>query len=162
MFDVKVEGLQEMRVKLGKVKWALRRDVLKPAVEQGARIIAEQARAIVRRSDDPSTVRQISKNIVAIYRPKRSKQVQGVVYSVGVETPPGAMNPPSNPDDGVNTKHWHLLELGTENMRAQPFLVPASVLRASDVSQTIAEIAKKRFDKLGHAIDANIFLGDLK
>lgn len=160
MFDVTVEGFQEMRVKLGKVKWALRRDVVKPAVEQGARIIAEQARAIVRHYDDPITKRQIAKNIVAIYRPKWSKKVGGVVYSVGVEYPEGKI-PSPNKDDGVNVPHWHLLELGSEHSRPQPFLVPAAVMQAENVSNTIAAIAKKRFDKMEHAIDANITLGGL-
>ena len=147
MFDVKVEGFQEMREKMKGLPYKVQKQVVQPAVRYGANIIAEQARAIVRHMDDPTTGRQIARNIVVKYRSKRSAQIKGVVYSIGVEYPRGRM-PPGNPDDGVNTPHFHLLELGTEKMRAQPFLVPAAIMRAQDVSQEIAARAAKRLEKL--------------
>ncbi|MEG0968336.1 MAG: HK97 gp10 family phage protein [Comamonas sp.] len=147
MFDVKVDGVAELREKMKGLPYKVQKQVVQPAVRYGANIIAEQARAIVRHMDDPTTGRQIARNIVVKYRSKRSAQIKGVVYSIGVEYPRGRM-PKGNPDDGVNTSHWHLLELGTEKMRAQPFLVPAAVMRAQDVSQEIAARAAKRLEKL--------------
>lgn len=147
MFDVKVDGVAELREKMKGLPYAVQKQVIQPAVRYGANIIAEQARAIVRNIDDPTTGRQIARNIVVKYRSKLSKRYQGVVYSIGVEYPRGRM-PKGNPDDGVNTPHFHLLELGTEKMRARPFLVPAAVMRAQDVSQAIAERAAKRLEKL--------------
>ena len=147
MFDVKVDGVAELRERMKGIPYAVQKQVIQPAVRYGANIIAEQARAIVRNIDDPTTGRQIARNIVVKYRSKLSKRYQGVVYSIGVEYPRGRM-PKGNPDDGVNTSHWHLLELGTEKMRARPFLVPAAVMRAQDVSEAIAERAAKRLEKL--------------
>ena len=147
MFDVKIDGVAELREKMKGLPYAVQKQVIQPAVRYGANIIAEQARAIVRNIDDPTTGRQIARNIVVKYRSKLSKRYQGVVYSIGVEYPRGRM-PKGNPDDGVNTPHFHLLELGTEKMRARPFLVPAAVMRAQDVSQAIAERAAKRLEKL--------------
>lgn len=147
MFDVKVDGVAELREKMKGLPYAVQKQVIQPAVRYGANIIAEQARAIVRNIDDPTTGRQIARNIVVKYRSKLSKRYKGVVYSIGVEYPRGRM-PKGNPDDGVNTPHFHLLELGTEKMRAQPFLVPAAVMRAQDVSQEIAARAAKRLEKL--------------
>lgn len=147
MFDVTVSGVSELREKMKGLPYKVQKQVIQPAVRYGANIIAEQARAIVRHMDDPTTGRQIARNIVVKYRSKRSAQIKGVVYSIGVEYPRGRM-PKGNPDDGVNTGHWHLLELGTEKMRAQPFLVPAAVMRAQDVSQEIAARAAKRLEKL--------------
>ena len=147
MFDVKVDGVAELREKMKGLPYAVQKQVIQPAVRYGANTIAEQARAIVRNIDDPTTGRQIARNIVVKYRSKLSKRYQGVVYSIGVEYPRGRM-PKGNPDDGVNTPHFHLLELGTEKMRARPFLVPAAVMRAQDVSQAIAERAAKRLEKL--------------
>lgn len=147
MFDVKVDGVAELRERMKGLPYAVQKQVIQPAVRYGANIIAEQARAIVRNIDDPTTGRQIARNIVVKYRSKLSKRYQGVVYSIGVEYPRGRM-PKGNPDDGVNTSHWHLLELGTEKMRARPFLVPAAVMRAQDVSEAIAERAAKRLEKL--------------
>lgn len=147
MYDVKIDGVAQLRERMKGLPYKVQKQVIQPSVRQGAQVIAEQARAIVRHIDDPTTGRQIAKNIVVKYRSKRSKQIKGVVYSIGVEYPRGRM-PKGNPDDGINTSHWHLLELGTEKMRAQPFLVPAAVLRAEDVSQAIASQATKRLDKL--------------
>ena len=147
MFDVTVSGVSELREKMKGLPYKVQKQVVQPAVRYGANIIAEQARAIVRHMDDPTTGRQIARNIVVKYRSKRSAQIKGVVYSIGVEYPRGRM-PRGNPDDGVNTPHVHLLELGTEKMRAQPFLVPAAIMRAQDVSQEIAARAAKRLEKL--------------
>ena len=147
MFDVKVDGVAELREKMKGLPYKVQKQVVQPAVRYGANIIAEQARAIVRHMDDPTTGRQIARNIVVKYRSKRSAQIKGVVYSIGVEYPRGRM-PKGNPDDGINTSHFHLLELGTEKMRAQPFLVPAAIMRAQDVSQEIAARAAKRLEKL--------------
>lgn len=147
MYGVEVDGVAELRKRMKGLPYKVQKQVIQPAVRYGANIIAEQARAIVRHIDDPTTGRQIARNIVVKYRSKRSAQIKGVVYSIGVEYPRGRM-PPGNPDDGVNTPHFHLLELGTETMRAQPFLVPAAVMRAQDVSQEIAARGAKRFEKL--------------
>ena len=147
MFDVKIDGVAQLRERMKGLPYKVQKQVIQPAVRYGANIIAEQARAIVRNIDDPTTGRQIARNIVVKYRSKLSKRYQGVVYSIGVEYPRGRM-PKGNPDDGVNTGHFHLLELGTEKMRAQPFLVPAAIMRAQDVSQEIAARAAKRLEKL--------------
>lgn len=147
MVEVKIDGVAELRQKMKGLPYKVQKQVVQPAVRYGAQVIAEQARAIVRHTDDPTTGRQIARNIVVKYRSKLSKRIKGVVYSVGVEYPRGRM-PKGNPDDGINTPHWHLLELGTENMRPQPFLVPAAVMRAEDVAQTIAERGAKRFERL--------------
>ena len=148
MFDVKVDGVAELREKMKGLPYAVQKQVIQPAVRYGANIIAEQARAIVRNIDDPTTGRQIARNIVVKYRSKLSKRYKGVVYSIGVEYPRGRIDPPSNPDDGVNTPHWHIIHEGRENMRAFPFLTNAAVMRAQDVSAEIANRATKRFEKL--------------
>ena len=147
MFDVKIDGVAQLRERMKGLPYKVQKQVIQPSVRYGAQIIAEQARAIVRHMDDPTTGRQIARNIVVKYRSKRSAQIKGVVYSIGVEYPRGRM-PKGNPDDGINTPHFHLLELGTEKMRAQPFLVPAAIMRAQDVSQEIAARAAKRLEKL--------------
>lgn len=148
MFDVKVDGVAALREKMKGLPYEVQKQVIMPAVRYGANIIAEQGRALVRTIDDPTTGRQIARNIVVKYRSKLSKRLKGVVYSVGVEYPRGRIDPPSNPDDGVNTSHWHLVHEGTEHSRAFPFLTNAAVMRAQDVSAEIANRATKRFEKM--------------
>lgn len=148
MFDVKVDGVAELREKMKGLPYEVQKQVIMPAVRYGANIIAEQSRALVRTIDDPTTGRQIARNIVVKYRSKLSKRLKGVVYSIGVEYPRGRIDPPSNPDDGVNTPHWHIIHEGREDMRAFPFLTNAAVMRAQDVSAEIANRATRRFQKL--------------
>lgn len=63
------------------------------------------------------------------------------MVSVGVLTLRGPI-PKGNPDTGRrgNTPHWHLIELGTEKARAQPFLRPAL---DSNIGAVIARFASE-------------------
>ncbi len=146
MFDVKLERVDALRPKMQKLDAALNQKLVRQALSAGARKIRDRARAIVSASDDPTTGRKIAKNIVVRYRSKRSKNTGEVVVSVGVAMTKGRM-PPGNPDDGVNTNHWFLLELGAEHMRAQPFLVPAAMQEAPTLPQVIVDDLSKRLDK---------------
>lgn len=145
MFDVKLERVDALRPKMQKLDAALNQKLVRQALSAGGRKIRDRARAIVSASDDPTTGRKIAKNIVVRYRSKRSKQTGDVIVSVGVAYPRGRM-PPGNPDDGVNTPHFHLLELGTEKMKAQPFLVPAAMQEASTLPQVIVDDLSRRLD----------------
>lgn len=147
MQTFKVHGIKELRAKLKGLPFAIQKQVLQPATRYGANVIAEQARAIVRNYDDPETGRQIADNIVVRYRARRSRRNNAIIYSIGVLYPHGRI-PKGNPDDGVNTPHWHLLELGTEKMAARPFLVPATIMRSEDVLVTIAERASRRLERM--------------
>lgn len=146
MFDVKLERVDALRPKMQKLDAALNQKLVRQALSAGARKIRDRARTIVSASDDPTTGRKIAKNIVVRYRSKRSKNTGEVVVSVGVAYPRGRM-PSGNRDDGVNTPHWHLLEMGTEHMRAQPFLVPAAIQEAASLPQVIVDDLSKRLDK---------------
>ena len=129
-----------------KLNAAMNQKLARQALTAGGRKIRDRAKAIVSKHDDPKTGRQIAKNIVVRYRSRRSKQTGDVIVSVGVAYPRGRM-PKGNPDDGVNTPHWHLLELGSEHMRAQPFLVPAAIQESASLPQVIVDDLSKRLDK---------------
>lgn len=146
MFDVKLERVDALRPKMQKLDQALNQKLARQALSAGARKIRDRARAIVSASDDPTTGRKIAKNIVVRYRSKRSKQTGDVIVSVGVATPKGRI-PEGNPDDGTQTFHWHLLELGTEQMKAQPFLVPAAIQESASLPQVIVDDLSKRLDQ---------------
>ncbi|MBF4377308.1 HK97-gp10 family putative phage morphogenesis protein, partial [Vibrio anguillarum] len=71
-------------------------------------------------------------------------------YRVGVSTLKGRI-PKGNPDEGPkgNTPHWHLVELGTERSRAQPFLRPALSENTNKVVDTlIVELDKESTKEL--------------
>lgn len=146
MFDVKLERVDALRPKMQKLDAALNQKLVRQALSAGARKIRDRARAIVSASDDPTTGRKIAKNTVVRHRSKLSKQTGDVIVSVGVAYPKGRI-PKGNPDDGVQTPHWHLLEMGTEKMRAQPFLVPAAMQEAPTLPQAIVDDLSKRLDQ---------------
>ena len=146
MFDVKLERVDALRPKMQKLNQALNQKLVRQALTAGGRKIRDRARAIVSKHDDPKTGRQIAKNIVTRFRSKLSRQTGDVIVSVGVARPKGRI-PEGNPDDGVNTPHSLLLELGTENMKAFPFLVPAAMQEASSLPQVIVDDLSKRLDK---------------
>lgn len=146
MFDVKLERVDALRPKMQKLNQALNQKLVRQALTAGGRKIRDRARAIVSKHDDPKTGRRIAKNIAVRYRSKRSRQTGDVVVSVGVIYPKGRI-PKGNPDDGVNTPHWHLLEVGSERSRASPFLVPAAMQEASSLPQVIVDDLSKRLDK---------------
>lgn len=146
MFEVKLERVDALRPKMEKLNRALNQKLVRQALTAGGRKIRDRARAIVSKHDDPTTGRQIAKNIVTRYRSKRSRQTGDVIVSVGVAYPKGRI-PKGNPDDGVNTPHWHLLEVGSERSRASPFLVPAAMQEASSLPQVIVDDLSKRLDE---------------
>lgn len=147
MYKVKITGADKLRGLLPTIPQKLRTQVMLPSVRAGARVVVQQAKSIVQMYDDPETGRQIANNIQTRYRKKQSEQRKATIVSVGVMYPKGKI-PKGNPDDGKNTPHWHLLELGTEKMAARPFMVPAAMMTANEVFQTIADHAQKRISKL--------------
>ena len=146
MFDVKLERVDALRPKMQKLNAAMNQKLVRQALSAGGRKIRDRAKAIVSKHDDPKTGRQIAKNIVVRYRSKMSRQTGDVVVSVGVAYPKGRI-PKGNPDDGVQTPHWHLLEMGTEKMKAQPFLVPAAIQESASLPQVIVDDLSKRLDQ---------------
>src|SRR5690606_24043644 len=91
------------------------------------------------RVDDPETGRRIADNIGQRFRSRYFRQTGDTMVSVGVRTNRGRI-PKGNPDEGRrgNTPHWHLVELGTERAKAQPFLRPAASESVSEIFNTVA------------------------
>lgn len=146
MFEVKLERVDALRPKMEKLNQALNQKLVRQALTAGGRKIRDQARGLAAKHDDPTTGRQISKNIVTRFRSKLSRQTGDVIVSVGVAYPRGRI-PKGNPDDGVNTPHWHLVHQGSENTKGDPFLVNAAIQEAASLPQVIVDDLSKRLDK---------------
>lgn len=146
MFDAKLEGVEALIKKSRGLSHSVRVRLARSAVTAGARVIAKQAKQNAMRLDDPETGRSIANNVAVRYRRKLSEQSGNPTASVGVLYPKARI-PKGNPDDGRETPHWHLLELGTEKMRAQPFLKPAALQAAQQVPQAIATSLARGIDR---------------
>ncbi|MDR0259617.1 MAG: HK97 gp10 family phage protein, partial [Comamonas sp.] len=125
---------------------------LKPArsaLGKAATLVRKQAQANALRFDDPDTGRRIADNIIQRFRGRHFKRTGDLMVSVGVGTEKGRI-PKGNPDTGPkgNTPHWHLLELGAEKIRAQPFLRPAAEEVAPQVMDAFALNMNKAVDQI--------------
>lgn len=127
----KLTGLNAVTKRLQALPVELRKKPARSALGKAATLVRGQAQTNAIWLDDKETGRKISDNIIQRFRSRYSKRTGDVMISVGVGTEKGPI-PKGNPDEGPkgNTPHWHLLELGTEHSRPEPFLRPAAEQQA--------------------------------
>lgn len=134
-----VEGLDKVLANLKALPLRVRRSAARKATGKGAAIIRKRAKENALRVDDPETGRRISDNIGQRFRGRYFRRTGDTMVSVGVLTNRGRI-PKGNPDEGRkgSTPHWHLVELGTERARAQPYLRPAAASSVAEVFDAVA------------------------
>jgi HK97 gp10 family phage protein len=124
---------------------AISRDVAtkgtRAAGTRAMRIVRDAARARARQLDDPKTASNIAKAITTRYDGKASKREGGVVVKVGVV---GGAKPRKGDED---MGHWRLLEFGTSQMRAQPFMRPALEQNVDAVTDAFVQALEPAIDK---------------
>lgn len=151
MYDVQwdLRGFDAAIGKMKKLPAELRQKPGQSALGSAARVLTKQAKENALRLDDQETGRKIADNVVQRFRSRYYKQTGDLMISVGVGTEKGRI-PKGNPDTGPkgNTPHWHLLEIGTERMRAQPFLRPALVEKLDEIQSVFAKKLEAQLDKL--------------
>lgn len=146
--DFTLVGFEEVRRKLAITPIKLRTKGARKALSAAANIVTKAARQNAERVDDPETGRRIRDNIGKRSRSAYSRRTGDAMVSVGVLTEKGRI-PKGNPDAGRkgNTPHWHLIELGTEKARAQPFLRPALADNIGPVTDKFAAELDKELEK---------------
>lgn len=151
MYDVQwdLRGFEAVTQRMRGLPVALRGKPTRSALGSAARLVANEVKSNALRLDDEETGRTIAANVTQRFRSKYFKQTGDVMISVGVGTPKGRI-PKGNPDEGPKgpTPHWHLLELGTEKMRAQPFVRPALPAVVGEVQNVFARKLNEQIDKL--------------
>lgn len=150
--EVKIEGLDELTRRFQALQLGIRRKAGRSALGKAARVVTNAAKQNVQRSDDPETGRRIADNITQRFRSRYFKRTGDLMVSVGVATPNGKI-PKGNPDEGRKgpTPHWHLVEEGTEQARAQPFLRPAAAQNVAKVVQVFGSALEQQLDKLAQS-----------
>jgi HK97 gp10 family phage protein len=143
-----IDGLDKALRAMRELPRRIRRAAVRKATGKGAAIIRAKAKENALRTDDPETGRRIADNIGQRVRSGHFRRTGDTMISVGVLTGKGRI-PRGNPDGGRrgNTPHWHLIELGTENSPAQPFLRPAA-----------AESVDAVFDAVGTELERQVGL----
>ena len=140
-----VQGLDQVLRNLKELPVKIRRSAARKATGKGASVIRKKAKQNALKVDDADTGRMIADNIGQRFRSKYFRQTGDTMVSVGVLTKKGRI-PRGNPDEGKkgNTPHWHLVEEGTEEAKAQPFLRPAASESVSEVYNTVAQELEKQ------------------
>ena len=151
MFDSQwdLKGFDRVIQKMQNLGPAIKNKAGRSALGSAARVVTKAAKANALRVDDPDTGRKIADNVVQRFRSRYFKRTGDLMVSVGVGTEKGRI-PKGNPDTGPkgNTPHWHLIELGTERARAQPFLRPALENNIGAVEAEFAKKLEQQIDKL--------------
>lgn len=146
--DFQIEGLESLLGKFEAITYDLKRKGGRSALRKAAKVIADKAKQGAERLDDPTTGRSISSNIALRWNGKVFKQSGDLGFRVGVMH--GAVLPKkgAEPDTSVNgpTPHWRLLEFGTKNMQAQPFMRKALADNISEVTSTFITAYEKAID----------------
>jgi len=153
--EIKVHGLDEIERKLKSLPEKLGRNAMRRALRKGANVIRDAARMNAKRVDDPYTkYNQIWKNIVVKGGGRKQEKSQGGpsmrvgvlggardMRAYGEHFGAGRGNP------GGDTWYWRLVEFGTSETRAKPFMTPAMIEKAQAAYDAIATDAIKQLDK---------------
>lgn len=140
-------GVREVAEKLRRLREDVRPKVAQGAMKKAAALVKKYAQDGALRVDDPATGRMIRDNVKYQFAARIYRKSGDIVYRVGVNTKRGRI-PNGNPDEGPrgNTPHWHLVEFGTELMRAQPYMRPALENNVNEVIDLVATETERAID----------------
>ena len=144
--DISITGVESLLGKLSSISDDLRRRGGRAALRRAGNVIVEKAKANAARIDDPLTGRSIAANVAMRWNNRIFKTTGNLGFRIGVLH--GAVLK-KHPDLGENapTPHWRLIEFGTENVRAQPFMRPAAESSVSEVVNVFATEYEKSIDR---------------
>ena len=144
-----VQGLSELLATLDSVSQDLKKKGGRFALRKAATLVMKSAKQNAESLDDLDTGRSISKNIALRWHVKRFRRTGDLGFRVGVMH--GAILPKrgSAIDTGVNapTPHWRLLEFGTQEMAAKPFMRRALEENTGAATQVFVTEYKKALDR---------------
>lgn len=148
MADVEfsIAGLDSLLGKLDSLSYDVRRKGGRAALRKAAQVVMQKAKDGAERIDDKETGRSIADNIALRWNGRLFKQTGSLGFRVGVlhgaVLKDGGDLSPNSP-----TPHWRLIEFGTENMAADPFMRTALANSISEVTATFVTEYEKAIDR---------------
>ncbi len=144
--EFSITGLDSLLGKLESVSYDVRRKGGRAALRKAAQVVMQKAKDGAERIDDKETGRSIADNIALRWNGKLFKQTGNLGFRIGVlhgaVLKDGGDLSPNSP-----TPHWRLIEFGTENMAAVPFMRPALANSISEVTNTFVTEYEKAIDR---------------
>ncbi|WP_455424904.1 HK97-gp10 family putative phage morphogenesis protein [Dryocola sp. LX212] len=144
--EYSITGVDSLIGKIESISSDLKRKGGRAALRKASMVIVEKAKSNAKRFDDPTTGRSIADNVALRWNGNLFKRTGDLGFRIGVLH--GAVLS-KHPDKSTNapTPHWRLLEFGTENMKAQPFLRPAAESSVNEVINVFATEYEKSIDR---------------
>lgn len=115
-------GLDSLLGKLESITYDMKRKGGRSALRKAAQLVANAAKENAKSLDDPETGRSIADNIGLRWSRRRFEQTGDLMFRVGVLKGAKFTRGEQPTEAGAATPHFRLLEFGTANMPAQPFL----------------------------------------
>lgn len=144
--DFSITGLDSLLGKLESISYDVRRKGGRAALRKAAQVVMQKAKEGAERIDDKETGRSIADNIALRWNGRLFKQTGNLGFRVGVlhgaVLKDGGDLSPNSP-----TPHWRLIEFGTENMAAVPFMRPALANSISEATNTFVTEYEKAIDR---------------
>lgn len=122
-----IKGLDVLLTKFESIKYETKKKGGRFALRKAAQLVRDAAKAKAQALNDPETGRAIADNITERWNSRLFKQTGDLGFRVGVAQGAKLPKKEEHPNEGKGgpTPHWRLLEFGTENMAARPFMRPA-------------------------------------
>lgn len=143
-FDVKIEGLDEIKQKLKGISNDMQYKGGRFALRKAANLIRDDIKQNAQRIDNPDTANDISKNIAVRWSSKSFKQNGDLTFRIGVL---GGAKKGGKIHAGGDTFYWRFLEFGTEFIKAQPFIRPAAETASRKVVNEFVNQYNKALDR---------------
>lgn len=143
--NYEMTGLPELLGKLEALEFDIKRKGGRFALRRAAQVLRDQARANAERVDDPRSPERIAENIVERWSGRTFRKTGNMMFRVGVMGGAGGSAKSSDLSGlpGGDTRHWRMLEFGTEHMPAQPIFRPVP----DQVGQQATDVFVKEYGK---------------
>jgi len=151
---VAIKGLDEILRKMKALGGKQINNAGRRALRRGANVVRKAAIQNAKSLDDPESEEKIWKNIAVVGGGKRERELGGPMMRVGVRG--GAKSKKgggsfevggSKDNPGGDTWYWRLLEFGTSEIPARPFLRPALANNVEAATNVIASALSTELDK---------------
>lgn len=142
-------GLDSVLGKFEAVSYDVKRKGGRASLRKAAKLLTGFAQQNAAALDDPETGRAIADNIDLRWNGKLFKQAGDLGFRVGVlqgaKLPKAGQSPSLEPH--APTPHWRLLEFGTENMPAFPFMRRALADHINEITNEFITSYDKALDR---------------
>jgi HK97 gp10 family phage protein len=142
-------GIDPLVGKLEAISYDMKRKGGRTALRKAAQLVADKLKENANRLDDPESKERIADNVALRWSGRTFKATGDLMFRVGILGGAGSKAKAGAYDGlpGGDTRHWRLLEFGTANMAAQPFMRKALADNISEATGTFITEYEKAIDR---------------